>query len=381
MNEQMYEQRAAAYLSELRSLAGSDLLHGCWLLSPAAAWAQLGWPQLQDPLLRRQLDWYGPIEDWRDPLQRIDEIQLDRIDGGDVSVALVQAGRRQVTGMRLQRDWLHWLVEQRALRSGAAAPSAPVDGLRSDVVLGDDGTPLSLTIVPLAADRPRLRELVRSGALAAVAAELLPAQLTAGGSLLIAGAHAAGKSLLIAAVTAEVRPDRQIVVLGDRPERRLGDDALCWPWPAAAAQQALRLSQLLRRSGALAVIDEGQALAAAPFWQAVVAGLPFVASVTAPSIARALTVIEQRCAATAADGRTVRALLSAAYDGLLVVELGTPREGCINVMRSGTVLRTAAAQPGDPYTLELRSARPEAADAGRPAVAVAAVTEEARWSW
>jgi hypothetical protein len=356
MDEQQSAAQAAAYLADLRELAESELLQQAWLSAPESAWRRLGWPQLNDSGLRRRLDWYGPIERWRDPLQRVEQLQLDRLANGELSLVLIQPGRRLADGMRLHGGWAAWLAEQAALRSGGEADGALVDGLRCDVIRAADGTPCSLTFTLLPTATPRLAELVRSGAIGREAAAAVQAQISNGGNLLVVGRQLTGKSAVLAALADTAAAERSVV--------RLDDSAGDWPWPRGRALQQRRAAQLLQRSGLFVIADDGPALAAAALWRAVLGGITLAAAVRAGSVQRGLALIEQRCLAAEPQLRGWRPLLNSAFDGMLVLELGQPQQGRLTVERIGEVLRSAALQPGEPYTVELRSAQPAAAEPG-----------------
>ncbi len=355
MDEQPITAQAAAYLADLRELAESELLLHAWLEAPHSAWQRLGWPQLNDPALRRRLDWYGPIEHWRDPLQAVEQLQIDRTADGDLGLVLIQPGRRLASGMRLHAGWADWLAEQIALRSGTDADGAQVDGLRCDIIRAADGRICSLTFTLTAGITPHLAELVRSGAISNTAAAVLRTQINNGGNLLIVGRQLTGKSVLLAALAAEAAAERSAVAL---------DGSGGWPWPQGRAAQQRRAAQLLQRSGLLVLADDGPALAASALWRAVLGGIMLAAAVRADGIQRGLALIEQRCLAAEPQLRGWRPLLNSAFDGMLVVELGQPQQGRLTVERIGEVLRSAALQPGEPYTVELRSARPGAATPG-----------------
>lgn len=60
-----------AITEELRMLVRSGRFRDCWYLSPAEAFARLGFA---GSIRWRDVAWYGPLEIWRDPEHAVSDI-------------------------------------------------------------------------------------------------------------------------------------------------------------------------------------------------------------------------------------------------------------------------------------------------------------------
>lgn len=161
-----------------------------------------------------------------DPLLRIEGVTDVLVNGPD-QVFLDRGNGLESAGVRFASD-----VEVRKLAQRLAASvgrrlddAAPYvdarlsDGTRVHAILGtlaDPGTCISLRVP--ARRSFSLQDMVESGSMPAVGAELLTAMITARVAFMISGGTGSGKTTLLAAMLAGVAPSERLVIVEDSRE-------------------------------------------------------------------------------------------------------------------------------------------------------------------
>ncbi|MFQ3661969.1 MAG: CpaF family protein, partial [Chloroflexaceae bacterium] len=171
----------SAVAGVLRSLVRSGRLRDCWHLPPEEVFDLVG---AGGELLEHEwvhVDWYGPLELWRDPEHEVSDILYNGPPGDPFFV--VQRGAMLNTGVTAHPQWIAWTQRQLLLRSFRLQPyedwPAPMmqgvaDGLRFAITrppLSRDGGSLAIRLLP---ERWRtLDDLVQAGMLTRDASNLL----------------------------------------------------------------------------------------------------------------------------------------------------------------------------------------------------------------
>jgi Flp pilus assembly CpaF family ATPase len=358
-----------ALCEELRMLVRSGRMRACWQLSPEEAFALVGVAGDLSASDWAQIDWYGPLEIWRDPEHEVSDILFNGPASDPFFV--VQRGAMTNTGVTVHPEWIGWVQEQLLLRSGKIAAfhadEAPAtmaqgvaDRLRYAITappISPHGPSLAVRLLP---ERWRsLDDLVQAGTIVREAADLLLEALACGASVLVAGATGSGKTTLTAALTQAVGRSMRLVMIEDGGELPRSPNSMHIEVveDRCSFGQAVKLA--LRQKPSYIIVGEVRGGEAIALLQAAATGHPGVGTIHAGSVQGALRNLERMAmlglaaesgGAGQAAAQIVRGLISSDVVSLIVVQIGQTARGRRGVVAIEEVLRQGAqGQSGDHF--------------------------------
>jgi pilus assembly protein CpaF len=354
-----------ALSEELRMLVRSGRLRDCWDLPPERAFALAGVGTELSPAERADLDWYGPLEIWRDPEHEVSDMLYN--GPSDEPFYVVQRGAMVCTGVTAHPRWIAWVQRQLLLRSQRLGPGEALlppmaqgvaDRLRFAITgppVAREGRSLSVRLLP---ERWRsLDDLVQAGVLAREASELLVEALASGASLLVAGPTGSGKTTLTAALTQAIGRRTRLVCIEDGGELPRSPNSLHMEAPAEQGGFTRAVSFALRQKPGYIVVGEVRGGEAIAMLQAAATGHPGVGTIHAGSVQGALRNLERMAliglsSETGGGGQAaaqiVRGLITSDAVSLVVVLIGQNLRGRRSVLAVEEVLRQGAqGQSGD----------------------------------
>ncbi len=288
------------------------------------------------------LDWYGPIERWRDPLEEVSDIFHN--GPPDTPFFIIQRGAMMNTQMQVHPQWLTWTQRQLLLRSNKIAgdeqgramwPRPAIqgvaDGLRYAVTTQPVTMHPSLAIRLLPKQWRNLQDLVLEHILPQDAADLLIRAVRRGSTLLVCGPTGSGKTTLAAAIIREVGSSSRIVFIEDGSEMPRQANSVhndIGEGGAGAFVQAIRFA--LRQKPDYIVVGEVRGNEAMAMLQAAATGHPGVCTIHASNVQAALRNLERMAmiglAAESGGGQAatqiVRGLMTSDTVNLIVVHIG-----------------------------------------------------------
>lgn len=357
----------AAIGEELHMLVRSGRMRDCWDLPPQDVFDLMG---VGGDLLEHDwahIDWYGPLEIWRDPEHEVSDILYNGPRTEPFFV--VQRGAMLNTGVTAHPGWINWIQRQLLLRSLRLEPYEPdwpmpmmqgvADRLRFAITrppVSRDGGSLAVRLLP---ERWRtLDDLVQAGMISREASDLLLEALGAGASVLVAGPTGCGKTTLTAAFTQAIGQRLRLVFVEDGGELpRAANSLHIEVTEETAFSQAVKFA--LRQKPNYIVVGEVRGGEAMALLQAAATGHPGIGTIHAGSIQGALRNLERMAmiglASEAAGGgqaaaQIVRGLITSDVVSLIVVQIGRTARGRRAVVAIEEVLRQGAqGQSGDTF--------------------------------
>lgn len=349
---------------ELRMLVRSGRLRDCWDIPPMQAFQQLGLDSERGAVAWARVDWYGPLEIWRDPEHEVSDILYNGPPEDPFYV--VQRGAMVCTGVTAHPAWVEWTQRQLLLRGGVIRTGdEPIPGMAQGVAdrlrfatvappVARMGPGLAIRLLP---ERWRtLDDLVQASILPREAADLLLTALTSGASLLVAGSTGSGKTTLTAALTQAIGRRMRLVMVEDGGELPRSANSLHLEAPAEAGGFSRAVSFALRQKPNYIIVGEVRGGEAIAMLQAAATGHPGVGTIHAGGIQGALHNLERMAmiglAAEAGGGQAaaqvVRGLITSDAVSLIVVVIGQSPRGRRSVLAIEEVLRQGAqGQSGD----------------------------------
>ncbi|MFV9503358.1 MAG: ATPase, T2SS/T4P/T4SS family [Oscillochloridaceae bacterium umkhey_bin13] len=353
-----------ATTEELRMLVRSGRLRDCWDLPPEQAFRQLGLDNERSTAAWARVDWYGPLEIWRDPEHEVSDILYN--GPSDEPFYVVQRGAMVCTGVTAHPAWLTWTQRQLLLRGGVIQPGdevlpAMAQGVADRLRFATVGPPVARLgpglAVRLLPERWRtLDDLVQASTITREAADLLLAALSSGASVLVAGPTGSGKTTLTAALTQAIGRRMRLVMIEDGGELPRSPNSLHLEAPAEADGFTRAVSFALRQKPAYIIVGEVRGGEAIAMLQAAATGHPGVGTIHAGSIQGALHNLERMAMiglASATGGgqaaaQVVRGLITSEAVSLIVIMIGQSPRGRRTVLSIEEVLRQGAqGQSGD----------------------------------
>ncbi|NCC32330.1 MAG: hypothetical protein EOM24_09935, partial [Chloroflexia bacterium] len=110
----------AAITEELQMLVRSGRFRDCWDLPPEEAFTRLGVGQALGSDDWVHINWYGPLEIWRDPEHQVSDILYN--GPPEEPFYVVQRGAMVCTGVTAHPDWITWTQHQLLLRDMKVLP-------------------------------------------------------------------------------------------------------------------------------------------------------------------------------------------------------------------------------------------------------------------
>jgi len=358
----------AALTEELRALVRSGRMRELWRLPPDDALAALGLPDDIGPATWARIDWYGPLEIWRDPEHQVSDILFNGPPADPFFV--VQRGGMVDTGVTVHPEWIAWVQRQLLLRSGKIEPwaerwPAPMvqgvaDRLRYAVTAepaSRDGGSLAIRLLP---ERWRdVDDMVQNGTISREAADLLLEALAGGASVLVAGPTGSGKTTLTAALTQAIGRRMRLVFIEDGGELPRSHNSVHMEVLDGEGAFSRAVKFALRQKPAYIIVGEVRGGEAMALLQAAATGHPGIGTIHAGSVQGALRNLERMAmlglAAEAGGGgqaaaQIVRGLITSDVVNLLVVQIGLSPRGRRVVTSIEEVLRQGAqGQSGDTF--------------------------------
>lgn len=355
-----------AIANTLRNHVRSGRMRNCWDLPPTEVFDQAG---VGGDLMEHEwmhVNWYGPLELWRDPEHEVSDILYNGAPTDPFFV--VQRGAMLNTGVTAHPAWITWVQRQLLLRSFRLKPygdwplpmmQGVADELRFAITrppVSRHGGSLAIRLLP---ERWRtLDDLVHAGVITREASELLLEALASGASLLIAGPTGAGKTTLTAALTQAIGQRMRLVFVEDGGELpRTANSLHIEVTEEAAFSRAVKFA--LRQKPNYIIVGEVRGGEAMAMLQAAATGHPGIGTIHAGSIQGALRNLERMAmiglAAEATGGgqaaaQIVRGLITSDVVSLIVVQTGRTPRGRRAVLAIEEVLRQGAqGQSGDTF--------------------------------
>ncbi|NTV64155.1 MAG: CpaF family protein [Oscillochloris sp.] len=359
---------AAAVTDELRRLVRSGRLRRYWQLPPEESFKLLGIDAGLVDYERARLDWYGPLEIWRDPEHEVSDILFNGPAGDPFFV--VQRGVMLNTGVIVHPQWIAWVRQQLLLRSGKFAehsdgtPSLPLaqgvaDRMRF-AATRPPATPsgISLAVRLLPERWHTLGDLVQAGTITREASDLLQEALACGASVLVAGATGSGKTTLTAALTQAIGRRKRLVLIEDGGELPRSANSLHVEVLDGTGAFSRAVTFALRQKPDHIVVGEVRGGEAIALLQAAATGHPGIGTIHAGSVQGALRNLERMAllglAAESGGGQAaaqiVRGLITSDIVSLIVVQIGRTPADQRAVLAIEEVLRQGGqGQSGDPF--------------------------------
>ncbi|EFO81407.1 type II secretion system protein E [Oscillochloris trichoides DG-6] len=347
-----------ALVADLRMLVRSGRMRNYWHLPPAETFSLLGiGPDWSEQEWSR-IDWYGPLEIWRDPEHGVSDIMFN--GPAHDPFFIVQHGAMLNTGVHVHPLWIEWVRRQLLLRSGNlsrfynAEPGrllaqGVADRMRFAVTrppITPYGISLSIRMLP---ERwPSIDDMVHSGTLSREAADLLLEALACGASVLVAGRTGSGKTTLTAALTQAVGRSKRLVLIEDGGElpRSMNSVHIDVVEEEHSFSQAVTFA--LRQKPHYIVVGEVRGGEAMAMLQAAATGHPGIGTIHAGSVQGALRNLERMAmlglaaesgGAGQAAAQIVRSLISSDMVNLIVVHIGVAANGRRTILSIDEVLR------------------------------------------
>ncbi|WP_097651004.1 ATPase, T2SS/T4P/T4SS family [Candidatus Chloroploca asiatica] len=357
----------AAITEELQMLVRSGRFRDCWDLPPEEAFARLGVGLALGSDDWVHINWYGPLEIWRDPEHQVSDILYN--GPPEEPFYVVQRGAMVCTGVTAHPDWITWTQHQLLLRDMKVLPyvldwppmaQGVADLLRYAITgppVSRMGRSLSIRLLP---ERWRtLDDLVQAHIISREASELLLAGLASGASLLVAGPTGSGKTTLTAALTQAVGQRMRLVFVEDGGELPRSPNSLHLEAPAEEGGFTRAVTFALRQKPNYIIVGEVRGGEAMAMLQAAATGHPGVGTIHAGGVQGALRNLERMAmlglAAEAGGGgqaaaQIVRGLITSDTVNLIVVTIGQTARGRRAVLSIEEVLRQGAqGQSGDVF--------------------------------
>lgn len=358
----------AAITEELRMLVRSGRMRDCWDLPPAEVFALIGVGGELDLSDWAAIDWYGPLEIWRDPEHEVSDILYN--GRRDEPFYVLQRGAMVSTGVTAHPHWIRWVQQQLLLRSGKLTPYEEQEGWAPMVQGVADRLRFAITSPPVARDGRSLAvrllperwrsidDLVQAGTISREASDLLLEALSAGASILVAGATGSGKTTLTAALTQAMGRRVRLVFVEDGGELPSSPNSLHLEVPYEGAfGQAVRFA--LRQKPSYIIVGEVRGGEAMALLQAAATGHPGIGTIHAGAVQGALRNLERMAmvglSAEASGGgqaaaQIVRGLITSDVVSLIVVHIGQTARGRRAVLAIEEVLRQGGqGQSGDTF--------------------------------
>lgn len=356
----------AALTDELRMLVRSGRMRTCWDLPPDEVFELFGVGG--DLFLKdwAEIDWYGPLEIWRDPEHQVSDILYN--GPGDEPFYIVQRGAMVCTGVTAHPEWITWVQRQLRLRSSRLDP---YEALWEPMVQGvADRLRFAITAPPISRHGPSLAirlipehwrsldDLVQAGTITREASDLLIEALAGGATLLVAGATGSGKTTLTAALTQTIGRQTRLVFVEDGGELPRSPNSLHIDVQSEGSfSQAVRFA--LRQKPGYIIVGEVRGGEAIAMLQAAATGHPGIGTIHAGAVQGALRNLERMAmiglsAETGGGGQAaaqiVRGLITSEVVSLIVVQIGATTRGRRAVVAIEEVLRQGGlGQSGDAF--------------------------------
>ena len=357
-----------AVAEELRALVRSGRMRELWQLPPADAFELLGVGVGLHAAGWAKVDWFGPLEIWRDPEHQVSDILFNGPPGDPFFV--IQRGAMLDTGVVAHPAWIAWTQRQLLVRSGKLGPwddawpepmvQGVADRLRYAITLepaSRGGGSLAVRLLP-----ERWREaddLVQAGVISREAVDLLLEALAAGASVLVSGPTGSGKTTLTAALTQAIGRRMRLVFIEDGGELPRSHNSLHIEVLDGEGAFSRAVKFALRQKPSYIIVGEVRGGEAMALLQAAATGHPGIGTVHAGSVQGALRNLERMAmlglAAEAGGGgqaaaQIVRGLITSDVVNLIVVQIGLSPRGRRAVTAIEEVLRQGAqGQSGDTF--------------------------------
>ena len=355
----------AAITEELQMLVRSGRMRDCWDMPPDDAFALVG---VGADLLTQdwaRINWFGPLEIWRDPEHEVSDILYNGPPTEPFYV--VQRGGMVCTGVTAHPAWIEWVQHQLLLRGHKLQPGdhdwpamaqGVADRLRFAITsppVAREGRSLAIRLLP---ERWRtLDDLLQAGTLTREASDLLLEALASGASLLVSGPTGSGKTTLTAALTQAVGKRMRLVFVEDGGELPQAPNSLHLEVPAEAGGFARAVTFALRQKPSYIIVGEVRGGEAMALLQASATGHPGIGTIHAGGVQGALRNLERMAmiglSAEAGGGgqaaaQIVRGLITSDTVSLIVAQIGPTARGRRTVLAIEEVLRQGSqGQSGD----------------------------------
>ncbi len=314
-----------------------------------------------------QIDWYGPLEQWRAPEHEVSDIMFNGPPTDPIFV--IQRGVMMNTGCPVHPEWIAFIQRQLLLRAGRLDPagdgiwSGPeaqgvADRLRYVITAppySRGGPTLAIRMLP---ERWRsLDDLVQGTTITREASDLLLIALRHEASILVAGATGSGKTTLAAGFTQELGKTQRLVFVEDGGElpRTTNSVHLDVLGSSEEFTRAIRLT--LRQKPNFVIVGEVRGGEAIALLQAASTGHPGIGTIHASDVQTALRSLERNAmiglAAQASGGGAaaaaiVRSLITTI--SLIIVHIGKAPSGRRAVLAVEEVLIAGnQGQSGDKF--------------------------------
>ncbi|WP_129632694.1 ATPase, T2SS/T4P/T4SS family [Candidatus Oscillochloris fontis] len=347
-----------ALVADLRMLVRSGRMRNYWHLPPAETFNLLGIGHDLPEHVRATLDWYGPLEIWRDPEHGVSDIMFNGPPHDPFFI--VQHGAMLNSGVHVHSGWIEWVRRQLLVRSGKLAhiynaepgrllAQGVADRMRFAVTrppITPYGISLSVRMLP---ERwPTIDDMVHGGTLSREAADLLLEALACGASVLVAGRTGSGKTTLTAALTQAIGRSKRLVLIEDGGElpRSMNSVHIEVLEEEHTFSQAVTFA--LRQKPHYIVVGEVRGGEAMAMLQAAATGHPGIGTIHAGNVQGALRNLERMAmlglasessGAGQAAAQIVRSLISSDMVNLIVVHIGMAANGRRTILAIDEVLR------------------------------------------
>jgi Flp pilus assembly CpaF family ATPase len=359
----------AAVAAELRMLMRSGRMRGCWDLPPDKAFELIGIGGELSSDDWARIDWYGPLEIWRDPEHEVSDILYN--GRKDEAFYVVQKGAMVNTGVTAHPRWIHFIQRQLLMRSGKFEDLVVLSATWPEMAQGvSDGLRFAITSPPVSRHGSSLAvrllperwrtvdDLVQAGTISREASDLLLEALSSGATVLVAGATGSGKTTLTAALTQAIGRRVRLVFVEDGGELPSAPNSLHIEVPTEAAfSQAVRFA--LRQKPSYIIVGEVRGGEAIALLQAAATGHPGIGTIHAGSVQGALRNLERMAmiglsaeagGAGQAAAQIVRGLITSDVVNIVVVQIGQTPRGRRAVLAVDEVLRQGGqGQSGDVF--------------------------------
>ncbi len=355
----------AAITEELQMLVRSGRMRDCWDMPPDDAFALVGVGADLLPQDWARINWFGPLEIWRDPEHEVSDILYNGPPTEPFYV--VQRGGMVCTGVTAHPAWIEWVQYQLLLRGHKlqlgdydwpAMAQGVADRLRFAITsppVAREGRSLAIRLLP---ERWRtLDDLLQAGMLTREASDLLLEALASGASLLVSGPTGSGKTTLTAALTQAVGKRMRLVFVEDGGELPQAPNSLHLEVPAEAGGFARAVTFALRQKPSYIIVGEVRGGEAMAMLQASATGHPGIGTIHAGGVQGVLRNLERMAmiglSAEAGGGgqaaaQIVRGLITSDTVSLIVAQIGPTARGRRTVLAIEEVLRQGSqGQSGD----------------------------------
>lgn len=317
--------------------------------------------------LWRQLDWYGPIEQWRRPELEVSDVMFNGPPTSPVFV--LQRGANTDTNVTLHPSWATFVQRQLLLRSGKLDPSEDCYHWPSCVNGVADRLRYALTTYPVSLDGPTfvirllperwrtIDDLVQANVINRYAANLLLTALRGEASVIVAGATGTGKTTVAAALLQELGKTARLVIVEDGGELPHTHNSLHMEASSEGDDFSRAVRFSLRQRPNYLVVGEVRGGEAIAMLQGAATGHPGICTVHAADVQSTLRNLERNAmlglaaqagGAGQAAAAIVRGLITTS--NIIVVHIGfTPRKRR-TVLAIEEVLVSGQGHSGDKFT-------------------------------